>query len=212
MEADEFETFVRRSTPALRRYARAVAADPDQAEDLLQETYVQVAGVWHRVFADGNPFEYAKTTMIRLHIGRLRTLVRRIRLTPAASPLVVDGGTGSSTEVGLGRVTGRGPDRVDDAWPSDGVEDGWSGDGVEDGWSGDGVEDADLLRRLLAGLPPVQRAVLVMAYLDDLDDAAIAEAIGRRPATVRSMRHRALDAIRPGLSGVRAEAGRKVAG
>ncbi|MER5456949.1 sigma factor-like helix-turn-helix DNA-binding protein [Micromonospora sp. NPDC002389] len=203
MEADEFETFVRRSTPALRRYARAVAADPDQAEDLLQETYVRVAGVWHRVFADGNPFEYAKITMIRLHIGRLRTLVRRIRLTPAASPLAADGGTGSSTEVGLGRVTGHGSDRVDD---------GWSGDGVEDGWSGDGVEDGDLLRRLLAGLPPAQRAVLVMAYLDDLDDAAIAEAIGRRPATVRSLRHRALDAIRPGLSSVRAEAGRKVAG
>ncbi|MFI7081824.1 RNA polymerase sigma factor [Micromonospora sp. NPDC049903] len=194
MEADEFETFVRRSTPALRRYARAVAADLDQAEDLLQETYVRVAGVWHRVFADGNPFEYAKNTMIRLHIGRLRTLVRRIRFTPAASPLVADGGTGSSTEVGLGRVTGHGSDHVDD------------------GWSGDGVEDADLLRRLLAGLPPAQRAVLVMAYLDDLDDAAIAEAIGRRPATVRSLRHRALDAIRPGLSGVRAGAGRKVAG
>ncbi|MFI7025398.1 RNA polymerase sigma factor [Micromonospora sp. NPDC049900] len=194
MEAAEFETFVRRSAPALRRYARAVAADPDQAEDLLQETYVRVAGVWHRVLADGDPFAYAKTAMIRLHTGRLRTLVRRFRRTSAASPLVTDGGSGSSTEGGLGRVIGRASDRV------------------EDGWSGDGVEDGDLLRRLLAGLPPVHRAVLVLSYLDDLDDAAIAEAVGRRPATVRSLRRYALDAIGPALSAVRARADRKVAG
>ncbi|WP_431728212.1 RNA polymerase sigma factor [Verrucosispora sp. TAA-831] len=202
MEAVEFETFVRRSAPALRRYARAVAADPDQAEDLLQETYVRVAGVWHRVLADGDPFAYAKTAMIRLHTGRLRTLVRRFRRTSAASPLVTDGGSGSrtdggsgsSTEGGLGRVIGRASDRV------------------EDGWSGDGVEDGDLLRRLLAGLPPVRRAVLVLSYLDDLDDAAIAEAVGRRPASVRSLRRHALDAIGPALSAVRARADRKMAG
>ncbi|MFF0719118.1 sigma-70 family RNA polymerase sigma factor [Micromonospora sp. NPDC003816] len=185
MAADEFETFVHRSAPVLRRYARAVAADPDRAEDLLQETYVRVAGVWHRVLADGNPVEYAKVEMIRLHIGRLRTLVRLLRPTPPASPPVADGRSGRQSEPG--RVAESGPDRVADL-------------------GSERVEDGGLLRRLLAGLPPVQRAVLVLAYLDDLDDAAIAEAVGRRPAAVRSLRRRALDAIRPGLPAVRAGA------
>ncbi|QOC94667.1 sigma factor-like helix-turn-helix DNA-binding protein [Micromonospora craniellae] len=167
MEADEFETFVRQSTPALRRYARAVAADPDRAEDLLEETYVRVAWVWPRPLADGNPLGYAKIAMIRLHTSWFRTLVRRLRITSPASPLGPDGG------------------------------------------SGDG---SDLLRRLLAGLPPAQRAVLVMSYLDDLDDSTIAEAVGRSPATVRSLRHRAVGAIRAGVPAVRSGVDREVAG
>ncbi len=169
MEADEFETFVRESTPALRRYARAVAADPDQAEDLLQETYVRMAGAWHRLLADGNPLAYAKTAMVRLHVSWVRTLVRRARITPPARPLVADGGFGR-------------------------------------------VDDHDQLRRMLADLPPMQRVVLVMSYLDDLTDQAIAEAIGRRPTTVRSLRHRALGAIRAGLPTAHVGADREVAG
>ncbi|QKW11466.1 sigma factor-like helix-turn-helix DNA-binding protein [Verrucosispora sp. NA02020] len=201
MAADEFETFVHRSAPVLRRYARAVAADPDRAEDLLQETYVRVAGVWHRVLADGNPVEYAKVEMIRLHTGRLRTLVRLLRPTPSASPPVADGRSGRQSEPG--RVAESGSDRVADSGPDRVADSG--PDRVADLGS-ERVEDGGLLRRLLAGLPPVQRAVLVLAYLDDLDDAAIAEAVGRRPAAVRSLRRRALDAIRPGLPAVRAGA------
>ncbi|GAA0391456.1 MULTISPECIES: SigE family RNA polymerase sigma factor [Micromonospora] len=168
MEADEFEMFVRQSTPALRRYARAVAADLDQAEDLLQETYVRMAGAWHRLLVEGNPIGYAKTVMVRLHISWMRTLVRRARIAVPVRPLVADGG--------LGRV-----------------------------------DDHDQLRRMLADLPPLQRVVLVLSYLDDMTDEAIAEAIGRRPATVRSLRHRALGAIRAGLP-THAGADRKVAG
>ncbi|RUL91437.1 MULTISPECIES: SigE family RNA polymerase sigma factor [Micromonospora] len=168
MEADEFEMFVRQSTPALRRYARAVAADFDQAEDLLQETYVRMAGAWHRLLTEGNPIGYAKTVMVRLHISWMRTLVRRARIVAPVRPLVADGG--------LGRV-----------------------------------DDHDQLRRMLADLPPLQRVVLVLSYLDDMTDEAIAEAIGRRPATVRSLRHRALGAIRAGLP-THAGADRKVAG
>ncbi|MEV6691156.1 SigE family RNA polymerase sigma factor [Micromonospora sp. NPDC051196] len=169
MEADEFETFVRQSTPALRRYARAVTADPHEAEDLLQETYVRMAGAWHRLLADGNPLGYAKTAMVRLHVSWMRTLVRRARIAPPARPQVADGG--------LGRV-----------------------------------DDHDQLRRMLADLPPLQRVVLVLSYLDDLTDEAIAEAIGRRPSTVRSLRHRALGAIRAELPTHAGVVDREVAG
>ncbi|MCZ7421604.1 MULTISPECIES: RNA polymerase sigma factor [unclassified Micromonospora] len=154
MDADEFETFVRESAPTLRRYARAVTADPGRAEELLEQTYVRVATSWQRLLADGSPLGYAKVAMVRLHVSRLRTIARRVRSLPTARRPV-------SAEAG----------------------------GPDDGH----------LRRLLAGLAPLQRVVLVMTYLDDLDDESIAAAIGRRPGTVRSLRHRALDTVRDGL-------------
>jgi RNA polymerase sigma-70 factor (sigma-E family) len=59
-----------------------------------------------------------------------------------------------------------------------------------------GVDARDVLRRTLARLPRDQRAVLVLGYLDDLPDEEIAELLGRRPGTVRSLRHRALATLR----------------
>ncbi|GIJ22271.1 RNA polymerase sigma factor [Micromonospora lutea] len=168
MDADEFETFVRDSAPVLRRYARAVTADPDQAEEILQQTYLRMATVWHRLPAEGGLLAYAKVTMVRRHVSRLRTMVRRVRLALAAPPSVV------ADEVGRA--------------------------------------DHGHLRGLLAGLPPVQRVVLVMTYLDNLDDESIAAATRRRPATVRSLRHRALDTVRSGLPVTRVGAEREVAG
>ncbi|HEY6596149.1 MAG TPA: SigE family RNA polymerase sigma factor [Asanoa sp.] len=58
------------------------------------------------------------------------------------------------------------------------------------------VDVRDSLRRGLAGLPRMQRAVLVLTYLDDLADEDIAELLGRRPATIRSLRFRGLQALR----------------
>ena len=62
------------------------------------------------------------------------------------------------------------------------------------------VEARDVLRRVLAELPPLQQAVLVLGYLDDATDDEIAATIGRRPATVRSLRHRGLTALRARLA------------
>jgi RNA polymerase sigma-70 factor (sigma-E family) len=61
--------------------------------------------------------------------------------------------------------------------------------------------DRDLLRRALAALPPRQRAVLVLRYLEDLPDAEIAAQLGCQPATVRSQAMRGLAALRPLLAG-----------
>lgn len=47
------------------------------------------------------------------------------------------------------------------------------------------------LLRLVAELPYPQRAVLVLRYWADLPDVDIAAVLGVRPATVRSMAHRA---------------------
>ena len=57
--------------------------------------------------------------------------------------------------------------------------------------------DRDALRRALAALPPGQRAVLVLRYLEDMAYDEIAELLGCRPATVRSQAMRGLAALRP---------------
>ncbi|SRR6266540_3324073 len=58
------------------------------------------------------------------------------------------------------------------------------------------IEARDTVRRALAGLPRLQRAVLILGYLDDLADEDIAELLDRRPATIRSLRYRALQTLR----------------
>ena len=58
------------------------------------------------------------------------------------------------------------------------------------------LSDADLVRELLDSLPPRARAVLVLRYLHDLDDAQIAADLDIRPGTVRSIVSRSLTALR----------------
>jgi RNA polymerase sigma factor (sigma-70 family) len=65
---------------------------------------------------------------------------------------------------------------------------------VVDGHHPAGTDD-DLLGSL-ASLPYGQRAVLVLRYWADWDEAAIAEALGCRTATVRTRAKRGLDRLR----------------
>ena len=56
--------------------------------------------------------------------------------------------------------------------------------------------DRDEAWRLLACLPPKQRAVLVLRYYEDLPDGEIARTLGCRESTVRSQAARALAYLR----------------
>ena len=58
------------------------------------------------------------------------------------------------------------------------------------------VADHDGLRQRLADLPRRQRAVLVLRFYEDLDDAEIADLLGMTTGTVRSNASRALAALR----------------
>lgn len=67
-----------------------------------------------------------------------------------------------------------------------------------------GIEDADLWRAL-SQLGRKQRAVLVLRYAEDWDDAQIATALGCSEATVRSQASRALLRLRKQLLASRAD-------
>ncbi|MCP2266902.1 RNA polymerase sigma factor [Promicromonospora thailandica] len=56
--------------------------------------------------------------------------------------------------------------------------------------------EEDAMWQLLAGLPPRQRAVLVLRYYEGLADAEAATVLGTTPATVRSHAARALATLR----------------
>lgn len=58
------------------------------------------------------------------------------------------------------------------------------------------VSNRDLVWRLLATLPDRQRAALVMRYFEDLADPEIAESLGCRLGTVRSLISRGLATLR----------------
>jgi RNA polymerase sigma-70 factor (sigma-E family) len=58
------------------------------------------------------------------------------------------------------------------------------------------VADADLIRRALAVLPPRQRAVLVLRYLDDASEAMTADALGCSVGTVKSQAAKGLARLR----------------
>lgn len=60
----------------------------------------------------------------------------------------------------------------------------------------DRITSRSAIAQRLAELPPKQRAVLVMRFLDDMSDADIAEALSCRPATVRAYAARGLATLR----------------
>jgi RNA polymerase sigma-70 factor (sigma-E family) len=67
---------------------------------------------------------------------------------------------------------------------------------IEDASAGPDVATHDTLRSALLRLPLRQRTALVLRYYEDLPDATIAELLGCRQATVRSLVSRGLEALR----------------
>ena len=66
---------------------------------------------------------------------------------------------------------------------------------------GAGVDDVVTVRRALAGLPPRQRAVLVLRYLEDRSEQETADLLGCSVGTVKSQAAKALAKLRNATEG-----------
>ncbi len=70
--ATSFEDFVVADLPRLLGFACALAGSRHDGWDLTQETLARVGVRWARIDRQGNPGGYARTTMVRLNIDRIR--------------------------------------------------------------------------------------------------------------------------------------------
>lgn len=148
-----FEEFAAARLPALLRYATAVTADRDLAQDVVQNVMIRVHARWRRVQALEHPETYVKRAIVNEFISwRRRWNVRTIRPGPV-------------------------PERP-------------SPDPTEE------LDARDSVLRRLADLPPRQRAVLALRYVDGMSDPEIAQLLGCTPGSVRGYASRALDTLR----------------
>ena len=83
----DFETFVSANTDSLIRTAYLIVWDLQDAEDLVQETLLKVAGRWHRVRRMEQPVAYARRILVNLALdGAAHRTRRRRELTGEALP------------------------------------------------------------------------------------------------------------------------------
>ncbi|WP_416903079.1 SigE family RNA polymerase sigma factor [Micromonospora echinospora] len=79
MDADRlsFEAYVQARTTALSRIAYLLTGDHHLAEDLVQQTFLSVAGRWQRLAAEGDPDPYVRKVLYHQHVSWWRR-ARRI--------------------------------------------------------------------------------------------------------------------------------------
>lgn len=167
--ADDFEAFVVARIAPLVRTARGLLKNPHDAEDVVQDVLVKAHLHWTSVQRAGQPDAYVRRMLVNACTSFWRRTARR-EFAVDAEALTRHG---DDERGSLGRF-GR-PGSVD---PSG------------------GLGDRDRMMTVLRRLPARQRAVLVLRHYEDLDDAAIADAMGISVATVRSQAHRGLARLR----------------
>jgi len=75
----DFENFVAHNTDALLRTAYLIVSDLPEAEDLVQETLLELARRWHRVRRMDHPVAYARRILVNLALGGADRRSRRRR-------------------------------------------------------------------------------------------------------------------------------------
>lgn len=73
----DFESFLETHLPTLSGYARLLAGNRHDAEDLLAETLLAALHRWERIGPMGHPLAYVRTMVTTRHIGRQRRWFRR---------------------------------------------------------------------------------------------------------------------------------------
>jgi RNA polymerase sigma-70 factor (sigma-E family) len=68
-DRQSFEAYVKARTQALSRVAYLLTGDHHLAEDLVQQTFLRVAGRWSKVVAAGDPDPYVRRVLYHQHVS-----------------------------------------------------------------------------------------------------------------------------------------------
>jgi RNA polymerase sigma-70 factor (sigma-E family) len=90
----QFEAFAASATDILFRTGCLLTGNASEAEDLVQETFLQVARRWHRVASMDHPVAYARRVLINLALdGAGRRSRQQAELeSPRSQPELADAG------------------------------------------------------------------------------------------------------------------------
>ncbi len=167
----EFDAYFRARRDAVRRTAYLLCGDWHRADDHAQAAFVALHRHWRRIRDPGALDAWVRRTLVRAVVDESRRPWRRERPTDAPAP---------------------------DRRPGPGVRGAALGAAAVEG-PADGVTTRHVLVDGLRTVPPRQRAVLVLRFLEGLDVAATAEVLGCSTGTVKSQTAHGLAALRGAL-------------
>jgi RNA polymerase sigma-70 factor (sigma-E family) len=169
-EEREFAEYFAARQHAMRRTAYLLCGDWHRADDLAQTAFVSLHRHWRKVRDKAALDAYVRRTLVRAVIDESRRPWRRERSVPDTTTVPA-----SAAPLVAGTAAGTVAD------------------------TGEQVATRQALLDGLRRVPPRQRAVLVLRFLDGLDVAGVAEALGCSQGTVKSQTARGLDALRAAL-------------
>jgi RNA polymerase sigma-70 factor (sigma-E family) len=104
-DRSSFEAYAQARAAALSRIAFLLTGDHHLAEDLVQQTFLRVAGRWRRIAAGGDPDPYVRKVLYHQHISWWRRRRRGVE-TPldAADRPVADAADRIATAVAVQRA------------------------------------------------------------------------------------------------------------
>lgn len=155
-----FPALMRETRDALYVTLKRIVRSDEDAEDLLQDTYLRALGRLDSYRGEGSPEAWLRRIAVRLALNHLRARKLR-RMLPWPLP-AGDDGRPVETEAGAERRPG--PD-------------------VE----AQGAQRQRRLEQLLAAHPAKAQAAFALRHLEDRPYAEIAELIGASEATTRSL-------------------------
>jgi RNA polymerase sigma-70 factor (ECF subfamily) len=165
-----YEVLMRRHNRRLFRVARTIVDDADEAEDVMQDTYVR-AYVNLRQFAGRARFS-SWLTRIAVHEALARAR-RRGRIVD-----IVHGDDEEAETDSMDRFPSSGPGPAEQVL---------------------GREVRDLLEKAVSGLAPMYRSVFVLREVEGLSIAETAASLGIREGAVKVRLHRARAMLRDDL-------------
>lgn len=166
-----FEILMRRNNRRLYRLARAIVRDPDEAEDALQDAYVDAFRAIGRFRGGATVATWLSRLVINQCLGRMRRTARRENVVP------IDRAAGSAELDDIAADESKAPDRAAER-----------------------AQLRALLERKMDELPESFRLVLVLRSIEELSVEETAQCLGLAQETVRTRHFRARGLLRESIA------------